>query len=103
MKKDDDTAISCGLLLITLPFSTIWSGYVLSLLWQWFITATFEIPSLSMPAAIGLALVVRYLTYQTQPTDKSKTNTERTAEWIFTAAFWPAFALVFGFIVKSFM
>lgn len=40
---------------------TILSGYVLSVLWGWFIVPTFGLPLLTIPVAIGVMLVVAYL------------------------------------------
>ena len=38
-------------------FSTMFTGFVLTILWGWFIVTTFGLPQLSIPAAIGLALI----------------------------------------------
>lgn len=37
-------------------------GYTLATLWGWFVVTTFAAPVLSIPAAIGLRIIVRYLT-----------------------------------------
>ena len=42
--------------------SSIWRGYVLSILWAWFLVPAFGLPVLSIPSAIGLSLVVSMLT-----------------------------------------
>lgn len=53
--------------------STIYSGWVLTVLWGWFIVSTFGLPALSIPLAIGLNLLVVLLTINAQPyTDKEK-------------------------------
>jgi len=41
----------------------ILNGFVLSTLWGWFVVATFsDVPSLSLTAAIGIGLMIRWLT-----------------------------------------
>jgi hypothetical protein len=103
MKTKVDSLIGWLVLLIALIPQAIWSGYVLSVLWGWFISATFHIPELGIPAAIGLSMVVRYSTYQQVPADKAKTGTERAIEAIVIAFVNPALALGFGWIVHLFM
>jgi Na+(H+)/acetate symporter ActP len=77
--------------------SSIWSGYVLSILWGWFIVPTFGLPMLSIPVAIGLALIVSYLT-------KSVSNTKTDWGWsISIAIITPLVALCMGYVVHSFM
>ena len=44
-------------LLVAVPI-TIWRGYVLSVLWAWFIVPLFGLPALSIPLAIGLMVIV---------------------------------------------
>lgn len=51
--------------LILLPavvISTAWSGYVLSILWGWFVVPVFHLPGLSIAQAVGLAIVVGMVT-----------------------------------------
>jgi hypothetical protein len=39
-------------------FSAIYSGYVLSVMWDWFIVSHFGLKALPIPFAIGLALII---------------------------------------------
>lgn len=43
-------------------YGAMMNGWALSKLWSWFIVSTFALPALTIPAAIGVALVVNYLT-----------------------------------------
>ena len=45
----------------------VWSGYVLSVMWGWFIVPTFGLPALSIPTAIGVAMVAGMLAKQYIP------------------------------------
>jgi hypothetical protein len=44
--------------------STLLRGYALSVLWGWFMVPTLGLPHLSVAQAIGIAIVVSFLTYQ---------------------------------------
>lgn len=106
MKKDDTTeaALGCVVLLLSWPLIAIWNGYALSVLWSWFVVPTFEVRPLSVPAAIGIAAVVGYLTHQVDDyTDKEKTRSQRFLEAIIIGLARPAFALAFGWVVYQFM
>lgn len=41
--------------VLSYPFAIIWQGYVLSLLWAWFVVKIFNVPVLNVAQAIGLA------------------------------------------------
>lgn len=47
----------------------LYSGFVLSVLWGWFVVPVFHLPALTIPVAIGLGLIVGLLT-QKIPTDE---------------------------------
>lgn len=105
MKKDSSVAITgCLIQLATLSVSVLWNGYVLSILWGWFIVPTFEARPLAVLPAIGMAFVVRYLTHQYDSyTDESKSLNERASIAIVVALLDPAVALLVGWILHSFM
>jgi hypothetical protein len=85
--------------------SPIWYGYVLSILWGWFILPAFHTPQISIPLAIGISIVVRMFTYtnSSDQSDKSSKFSEKFALAIAISFFLPLYALVFGAIVHSFM
>lgn len=87
--------------LVSGVFTTIYSGWVLTKLWAWFVIPTFAAPMLSIPIAIGLALIVNYLTYQM---DAAKKDEEKDAAIVVLKAvliglFKPTFALLIGWII----
>jgi hypothetical protein len=86
-------------------FTSILNGYVLSVLWSWFIVPTFNIPSLNIPTAIGVALVVEYLTYQIKidENDKKTSFGEKMSDRFIISILKPAFALLFGWVVTFWM
>lgn len=52
-------AIFVFLLLVVL-FPVI-SGFILQIIWSWFIVKTFHVKELTIPQAIGFSIVVHYL------------------------------------------
>lgn len=85
-------------------FSYIFNGYALSVLWGWFVVPTFGAPALGLVPAIGVAIVVGYLTHQTHDCKKEeKSFGEKIAEGTVMAILKPSFALFFGWIVHLFM
>jgi len=89
--------------IVVIVFASIWSGYALSVLWAWFIVPAFGLPMLSIPAAIGVSMIVSYITHQTIPSDKEESSFEKITKGILEATMKPAFALGFGWIVKSWL
>lgn len=80
----------------------IWSGFVLSILWGWFFVPSLGLPALSVPSAIGIALVISYTTHQYQKTNSGDiTGWEATLESLAHMLMNPALALLVGWIVKQ--
>jgi hypothetical protein len=91
-----------GLLLIVM--SSIWYGYVLSIVWGWFMTPTLRAPLLTIPAAIGITSVVRLITHQNpEENGKEKSLGERWGGIFVRSFFMPGFVLFFCWIVKFWM
>ena len=81
----------------------IWRGYAFSILWGWFIVPIFGLPVLSIPLAIGLSMVVSFLTYQFIHTVDDRSVKDKAIEGISLGILHPAFALFFGWIVTLFL
>ena len=93
--------VGVGFLMV---FSSIFNGYALSVLWGWFVVPTFGAPALGVVPAIGVAMVVSYLTYQTHDCKKEETTFGETiAKGTMMVVLKPSFALFFGWIVHLFM
>ena len=88
-----------------MAFSAIFNGYTLSVLWGWFIVPIFHLPQLSIVAAIGISLVIGYLTHQVinDPDDKEKSFGEKIGFAVVYAVLKPGFALLIGWVVHLFM
>ena len=84
--------------------SIILNGWVLSILWSWFIAPLFGLPLLSITTAIGMAIVIRLLTYQySDDMFKNKSMSELIGAVIGHSIFGPLLVLFIGWIVHCFM
>ena len=90
-----------------IPLSSILNGWVLTKLWAWFIVPTFDAPMLGIAPAIGLSVIVGYLTQHASKSsdedDKYRSTGEKLAKAVFTAIFNPLVYLLIGWIVSWFM
>lgn len=81
----------------------IWRGYVLAIMWGWFIAPKFSAPMLTWADAAGVTMVVGFLA----PSCPSKKDTESAAfqcwSLLMKSALWPALSLTFGWIVKHWL
>lgn len=91
-------------LLALMVLSSMWKGYVLMILWAWFVVPTFGLPALAIAPAIGLAMVVSFLTYQSDASKEPECEfSERMAKAVARALLTPAFVLGIGWVVRQFM
>lgn len=86
---------------VLLALTSMWRGYVLMVLWRWFMVPAFHLPSLTLTLAIGLSLIVGYLTHHT-PT-KDDDDSPDFGRLVCLALIYPAFALLVGWLVTLFM
>jgi hypothetical protein len=97
----------CSILLF--PFSTLFTGYVLSVLWGWFVVPVFHVQQLSIHYAYGLSLLISVLLfsvtsavliYNSSDADK-KSSVEKS--WTHSIAVWVGygFALLVGWVWHS--
>lgn len=80
---------------VVLVVSSIANGFVLSILWGWFVVPLFEVPSLTIAQAIGISIVVSYFTNQYNDSDKKeeKSLTEKIIYLILLAIMRPVIVL----------
>lgn len=92
--------------LAAIPLSYVLNGWALSVLWGWFIVQTFDTPILSIPAAIGVAMIASYLTKDSSLDDDAKSRkstTERFIHALIVSVFHPLLAVGVGWVVLQFM
>lgn len=87
-----------------LVLTSIWRGYVFSVLWKWFIVPVFPaMPLLSIPVAIGIAMVVSFLAYQYTYSKDDRSDTAKLGGAFGMALFYPALVLLMGWVVTLFL
>lgn len=94
-------AIIGGVVLVggSVTLAAIVNGFVLSTLWGWFIVPTFlGAPELGIVPAIGISLVVNYMTSHYTGKDDRSIGAQFTY-----MVMYPALALLIGWIVHLFM
>ena len=110
MKKS--TAESClGALLVVMMLPVMLvvgyalKGFVLSTLWGWFMVPLFGLPSLGLIPAIGVAMVVSFLTfhYVREPAVPEDKKWESAIASFGFAVLYPLFTLFIGWIAHLFM
>ena len=87
--------------IISIPVSVVWSAYVLTILWGWFIVPQFGLEPLTIRFAIGLSLIITYLTYKYDHYEDDRSAQERFYSQLGLAIIKPLFALFFGWIIVS--
>ncbi len=95
-----------ALLALFIAFSAMFNGWALTKLWGWFIVPVFHLPMLTLPMAMGLSLVVSFLTYQHQSTTTAKDDKEKKERSInfFVLIFLrPLIVVGIGYVIHSFM
>jgi hypothetical protein len=80
----------------------VWGAFVLCKLWEWFIVEQFGIAQIGITTAIGLSLIVSYLTHLNTGND-DKEPCEKLIEVVVVVLLKPAYTLLFGWIVTLFM
>lgn len=77
--------------------AVLWGGYVLSILWGWFMIPVFGLPALTAMQAAGVKLTVRVITY-------THRREEEKDDWLITsfveATILPLVLLGLGWIIQ---
>lgn len=84
--------------LIVITATSLWQGFVLKLLWGWFVSPIFGLPKLAFMSAAGLLLLTSFLTAHHIP----RTN-EQTIEALNSHFSMPALVLCVGWIFHFFV
>ena len=87
--------------IIIAIYSTVLSGWAIAKLWAWFIVTTFGLPHLTIPAAIGLAIMVEY--FQPTPEPKEQEYRKTLLNTAFMGMFKPFVCVLVGLIVKHWL
>jgi len=92
------------MVVILLPLEILLNGFVLTKLWFWFINPIFGLALLTLPQAMGLSLIISFLTHQIVDTEpKKESATTKIATSLVRLFITPLLFLLIGFIIKQFM
>lgn len=95
-----------GFVVITPIAITILDGCVLQIMWGWFMTPTFHVPQLSIPQAIGLGLVVTFMTKNVTGEKKKSGTAPKTRDVVLALSetvLSRVVILSMGWVVQKFM
>ena len=94
-----DLWIGLADLLIATPLLVLLNGWVLSVLWGWFAVPVFGLPALSIPAALGVQVIVSFLTKHHRKDIPDDERIERLMFYTLRAFGW----LAVGWVVQMFL
>ena len=104
--KDENVWLSClgviTLVTVVPVFAYVIYGFVLVRLWAWFIVP-FGLPVIDTYQAIGLAIVVGFLTTRSTSNSKDDRSTKDKGIAIVALMFSPFITLIVGWVVHSLM
>jgi len=97
------TLIIVGVILLV-PLSWLIQGFVLSRLWEWFVTPVFEnVPALGIWQAAGISAVIGFLTYPTELHQVVKDpEKEKWQSFVYILFFRPLLTFVTGYLIYRF-
>lgn len=88
--------------LLAIPV-TLWRGYVLMVLWGWFIVPTFNAPVLSVAVAIGVTIIGGLFTVARNESKNEEKEHDALTHFFVAGLVQPAMALGIGYIVTHWM
>jgi hypothetical protein len=100
--KELEVLGGCLVATILMPFEMLLKGWVFTILWAWFIYPVFDVPELLLLPAMGLSVVIGYIS----PKSDSKEFTGFSnvlGRYITSAFIMPFMYLGIGWIVTLFM
>lgn len=98
-KEDENKALKILIVILLSPIASIFSGYVFSRLWLWFAVGPFGFRQLRIVECIGIAVIARFLTYDSTGTKKEMS----TLETVGLAFVIPLVSWGYGAIVHLFL
>lgn len=90
-------------LFIVMTLGAIWKGYVLTIVWSWFVVPTLGLPALTLVPAIGLALVASFMTYHYVYAKDTRSHGEQVGTAATLAFAYPLLVLGMGWVINQFM
>lgn len=85
--------------IIIIFLSAIYSGFAASVIWEWFVVSEFGAEPLSIPIAIGLMLLVQFVTQPWKPSENFDDVAAEIKKAASIAIIKPSIYLIIGWIV----
>jgi ABC-type phosphate/phosphonate transport system permease subunit len=105
--NDDDAGLGCFVAIVAslmIAPVAVWRGYVLSIMWAWFMVPAFGLPPLGVVAAIGVAMTVGMITHQyIKSNDDDNEIVRDIVNALLADVFGPLYILGAGWVVQGFM
>lgn len=96
--------VGAAILVVPMTIATmIWRGYVLSILWAWFVVPTFEVSEISAAAAMGLSMLIGLAVMAAPPTSDSDDVATRVAHNAAISFLTPLIALGIGWVLRGYI
>jgi hypothetical protein len=89
--------VALGLIALVIV-AYLLNGVALKLLWGWFMVPTLSLPAISLVQAIGIGIVIDFLTQQHIPRDEDERK-----ELLVHEVLAPVLAIAVGWVVHLFM
>lgn len=84
-------------------YAQLTMGFALATMWRWFMVPAFGVSEISMPVAIGLCMLFRFLRYEYKKEDESKeTFSTVLIRGFAVSTFNPLITLALAWVVKQF-
>jgi len=108
MKDDTTKGLACigvGFLgIFGIVVGTLFNGWSLTMLWNWFIVPLFDLPAMSIVYAIGISVLIGALSRPPEvDSSKKKETSDLIASVLTNALLRPLFSVFFGWIVTLFL
>jgi hypothetical protein len=88
--------------LVIIPLGVACNGFVLSVLWNWFVAPAFSAPELSIGYASGIFIIVRFLVDNNLVNEhKSRATSTLLMDSFIEVAVGPLVSLLLGAIIKA--
>ncbi len=88
---------------VSVVLYVLWSGYVLSVLWGWFVAETFGVTEITVLQAAGLMALIAMGQTVGKSSKDNRPFHEMMIAALVTAAKMPAASLATGFIIHQFI
>jgi hypothetical protein len=102
-ESGESIALGCLLTLLLIPVTVSWKGFVIKLLWTWFLVP-FGLPQIGIAWAIGLSSVASlFVGIINRGNGQNRSTLQGAIEGFGVALVFPAIALLVGWIASYWM